>query len=126
MKKKINLTFSTFRESDKCSPARGGYGLYFNAVLSGFYLEKILPTAGNWLTVSHSVCIGNFKIFLPFMCILVEVGRGPIRDYQPDLILQLIFASLILCDRYNCFPSIVSVLKCPVDHEELKKKGTGL
>ena len=49
------------------------------------------------------------------MCIFVEVGRGCIRDSQPDLILNLTSASLILCDRYSCFTSIVSVLKCPTD-----------
>lgn len=102
MEKKINLAFATFRKSDKCSLAQGGHGLHFNAVLSGFYLDEILPTPGNWLTVS-CVLHWNFQNFLPFMCILVEVGRWPIWDYQPDLVLNLSSASLILSDRYNFF-----------------------
>lgn len=40
-----------------------GYLLYFNAVLSGFYLEEILPTSGSWLSVIIFSALEIFKNF---------------------------------------------------------------
>lgn len=122
MVKKINLAFATFRKSDKCSLTQEGYGIYFNAVLSGFYLKEILPTSGSWLTVSHSFLHWEFSKISAFYVYVSGSWkrthlRIPDRSYfKPNF-------RLILCDRYDCFTSIASVLKCPTDWPRGIEKG---